>query len=124
MKKNKIGFPDYIELRLKLNLENNEVLHEYINYMYDTYDKLYHETCCMSPDEIKFLKDLKHTLMTLYEDELKNCTCITEINDNILNLLKSETDHRAVAQNIFKAYIRKCADYFNRNIKSLFSRDK
>ena len=128
MKKNKNGFPDYIELYSKLNLANNLEnyleLKKYINYMYDTYNQLYHETCCMLPDEIKFLKDIQHTLMILYKDELKNCTCITEINDNILTLLKCETDYRAVAQNIFKAYIMKCADYFNKNIKSLFSRDK
>lgn len=124
MKKNKTGFPDYIELRSKLDLDHNEVLNEYIYYMYETYNKLYHETYCMSSEEIKFLKDLKHTLMTLYKDELKNCTCTTKINDNILTLLKCETDYRAAAQNIFKAYIRNCADYFNRNIKSLFSRDK
>ena len=123
MKKNETGFPDYVELRSKLNLENNEVLREYINYMYDTYNQLYHETYCMLPEEIKFLKDLKHTLRTLYKDELKNCTSITKLNDNILTLLKCETDYRSAAQNMFKAYIRNCADYFNRNIKSLFSRD-
>ncbi len=124
MKKNNAGFPDYIELRSKLNLDNNEVLNKYINYMYDTYDQLYHATYCMLPEEIKFLKDLRDTLRTLYKDGLKNCTSITETNNNILDLLTCETDYRAAAQNIFKAYIMNCIDYFNRSIKSLFTRDK
>ena len=124
MKKNETGFPDYIELCSKLDLENNKVLHEYINYMYEAYEKLYREICCLSPDEIKFLKRLRYTLIMLYKDGLKNCTSITEANDNILELLKHQTDYRATAQNMFKFYMIKCADYFNRNIESLFSRDK
>lgn len=124
MKKNNAGFPDYIELRSKLDLDNNEVLNKYIEYMYETYNQLYVATYHMSPEEIKFLKDLRNTLMTLYKDELKNCTETTEINNKILHLLKCETDYRAATRNIFKAYIRKCTDYFNRNILSIFSRDK
>ena len=123
MKKNETGFPDYIELCSKLDLKNNKVLHEYISYMYEIYENFYRETCHMSPDEIEFLKDLQYTLMMLYKDELKNCTSLTEANDNILELLKC-ADYKATAQNMFKTYMIKCADYFNRNIESLFSRDK
>lgn len=128
MKKNVAGFPDYCELVSKLNLENNLEnyleLKGYINYMYNTYNQLYHDTCNMSPEEIKFIKNLKLALMTLYEDELKNCKSITEINNNILALLMRDTDYRTAARNIFKAYIMNCIDYFNRNINSTFSRDK
>ena len=40
MKKNDAGFPDYMELRLKLDLDHNERLQKYIDYMYETYNKL------------------------------------------------------------------------------------
>ena len=87
MKKNDAGFPDYIELRSKLDLDHNERLRKYIDYMYETYNKLYDATYGMLPEEIKFLKDLQYTLMIFYKDELKNCKGITEINNNILALL-------------------------------------
>lgn len=120
MKKNDAGFPDYDELRSKLDLDNNERLRKYIDYMYETYNKLYEATYNMLPEEIKFLKDLQYTLMTFYSDELKNCKGITEINNNTLALFMAETDYKAAMQNIFNAYMKKCADYFNQSIKSLF----
>ena len=120
MKKNEAGFPDYDELWLKLDLDHNEILRQYIDYMYETYNKLYDATYCMLPEEIKFLKDLQYTLMTFYKDELKNCKGITEINNNILALLMAETNYKAAMQNIFNAYMKNCADYFNQSIKSLF----
>ena len=124
MKKNGAGFPDYIELRSELDLDNNEVLRKYIDYMYKTYNQLYDATYGMLPEEIKFLKDLQYTLMAFYKDELKNCKGITEINNNILALLMCETDNKDTIRNIFEAYIRECTDYFNKGIKSLFRRDK
>lgn len=124
MKKNDAGFPDYVELRSKLDLDNNEVLRKYIDYMYKTYNQLYDATYGMLPEEINFLKDLQYTLMTFYKDELKNCKGITEINNNILALLMCETDNKDAIRNIFEAYIRECADYFNKGIKSLFRKDK
>lgn len=124
MKKNDAGFPDYIELRSQLDLDNNEVLRKYIDYMYKTYNQLYDATYGMLPEEIKFLKDLQYTLMTFYKDELKNCKGITEINNNILASLMCETDNKDAIRNIFEVYIRECVDYFNKNIKSLFRRDK
>ena len=120
MKKNEAGFPDYDELRSKLDLDNNEVLRKYIDYMYETYNKLYDATYCLLPEEIKFLKDLQYTLMTLYKDELKNCKGITEINNNTLTLLRAETNYTAAMQNIFNAYMKNCTDYLNQRIKSLF----
>ena len=120
MKKNESGFPDYNELRLKLDLDNNEILRQYIDYMYETYNKLYDATYGMLPEEIKFLKDLSYTLMTFYKDELKNCKGITEINNNMRTLLMAETDYKAAMQNIFNAYMKNCADYFNQSMKSLF----
>ena len=120
MKKNEAGFPDYDELCLKLDLDHNERLRKYIDYMYETYNKLYDATYGMLPEEIKFLKDIQYTLMTFYKDELKNCKGITEINNNTLALLMAETDYKAVTQNIFNAYMKNCADYFNKNIKSIF----
>lgn len=120
MKKNDAGFPDYIELRSKLDLDHNEKLRKYIDYMYETYNKLYDATYCMLPEEIKFLKDLQYTLMTFYKDELKNCKGITEINNNTLALLMAETDNKDAMQNIFNAYMKICADYFNKSIKSIF----
>ena len=120
MKKNDAGFPDYNELRSKLDLDHNERLQKYIDYMYETYNKLYDATYGMLPEEIKFLEDLKYTLMTLYEDELKNDKGITEIDNHILALLMAETDYKAVIQNIFNAYMKNCADYFNQSMKSLF----
>ena len=119
MKKNESGFPDYNELRLKLDLDNNEILRKYIDYMYETYNKLYDATYCMLPEEIKFLKDLKYALMTFYKDEIKNDKSITEIN-NKLALLMTETDYKAAMQNIFDAYMKNCADYFNQSMKNLF----
>ena len=124
MKKNDAGFPDYVELRSKLDLDNNEVLRKYIDYMYETYNQLYDNTYGMLPEEIKFLKDLRYALMTFYQDELKNCKGITEINNNILALLMCENDNKDAIRNIFEAYIKECADYFNKSIKSLFRRDK
>ena len=120
MKKNESGFPDYNELCLKLDLDHNERLRKYIDYMYETYNKLYDVTYCMLPEEIEFLKDLRYTLMTLYKDELKNCKGITEINNNMLTLFMAETDYKAAMQNIFNAYMKNCADYFNKNIESMF----
>ena len=120
MKKNEAGFPDYNELRSKLDLDHNEKLRKYIDYMYETYNKLYDATYGMLPEEIKFLEDLKYTLMTLYIDELKNDKGITEIDNHILALLMAETDYKAVMQNIFNAYMKNCADCFNRNMKSIF----
>ena len=122
MKKNESGFPDYNELRLKLDLDNNEVLRQYIDYMYETYNKLYDATYGMLPEEIKFLKDLKYTLKTLYKDEIKNDKSITEIN-NKLALLMAETDYKAAMQNIFNAYMKNCADYFNQSMKSIFQKE-
>ena len=119
MKKNESGFPDYNELRLKLDLDHNERLQKYIDYMYETYNKLYDVTYGMWPEEIKFLKDLRYALATFYQDELKNCKGITEINNNMLTLLMVETDYKAAMQNIFNAYMKNCADYFNKNIKSI-----
>ena len=119
MKKNEAGFPDYDELCLKLDLDHNERLRKYIDYMYETYNKLYDTTYDMLPEEIKFLKDLQYTLMTLYKDELKNCKGITEINNNTLTLLMAETNYKAAMQSIFNAYMKNCADYFNKSIKSL-----
>ena len=119
MKKNESGFPDYNELRLKLDLDNNEILRKYIDYMYETYNKLYDTTYNMLPEEIKFLKDLKYALMTFYKDEIKNDKSITEIN-NKLALLMTETDYKAAMQNIFDAYMKNCADYFNQSMKNLF----
>ena len=120
MKKNESGFPDYNELCLKLDLDNNERLRKYIDYMYETYNKLYDATYGMLPEEIKFLKDLKYTLMTLYEDEIKNDKSITEIN-NKLALLMANIDYNAM-QNIFDAYMKNCADYFNQSMKSMFQK--
>lgn len=120
MKKNDAGFPDYIELRSKLDLDHNERLRKYIDYMYETYNKLYDATYTMLPEEIKFLKDLKYALLTFYKDELKNCKGITEINNNTLALFMAETDYKAAMQNIFDAYMKNCADYFNKSIKSIF----
>ena len=120
MKKNDAGFPDYNELCLKLDLDHNERLRKYIDYMYETYNKLYDATYDMLPEEIKFLKDLRYTLFTFYKDELKNCKGITEINNNTLALLMAETDYKAAMQSIFNAYMKNCADYFNQSIKSLF----
>lgn len=120
MKKNEAGFPDYNELRSKLDLDHNEKLRKYIDYMYETYNKLYDATYGMLPEEIKFLEDLKYTLMTLYIDKLKNDKGITEIDNHILALLMAETDYKAVMQNIFNAYMKNCADCFNRNMKSIF----
>ena len=120
MKKNEAGFPDYNELRSKLDLDHNEKLRKYIDYMYETYNKLYDATYGMLPEEIKFLEDLKYTLMTLYIDELKNDKGITEIDNHILALLMAETDYKAVMQNIFNAYMKNCADCFNRSMKSIF----
>ena len=122
MKKNESGFPDYNELRLKLDLDNNEILRQYIDYMYETYNKLYDATYGMLPEEIKFLKDLKYTLKTLYKDEIKNDKSITEIN-NKLALLMAETDYKAAMQNIFNAYMKNCADYFNQSMKSIFQKE-
>lgn len=124
MKKNEAGFPDYDELRLKLDLDNNDILRQYIDYMYETYNQLYDETYDMLPEEVRFLKDLKYTLITFYKDELKNDKSITEIDNHILALLMCETDYRAAIRDIFKAYLRECTDYFNKGIKSLFRRDK
>ena len=124
MKKNESGFPDYNELCLKLDLDHNEILRQYIDYMYETYNKLYDATYGMLPEEIKFLKDLKYALMTFYIDELKNDKGITEIDNHILALLMAETDYKDAMQNIFDAYIKNCADYFNRSMKSLFRRNK
>ena len=120
MKKNESGFPDYNELRSKLDLDHNERLRKYIDYMYETYNKLYDATYGMLPEEIKFLEDLKYALMTFYMDELKNDKGITEIDNHILALLMAETDYKAVMQNIFNAYMKNCADCFNRNMKSIF----
>ena len=120
MKKNESGFPDYIELRSRLDFDHNERLRIYIYYIYETYNKLYDATYGMLPEEIEFLKDLRYTLMTLYEDELKNCKGITEINNNMLTLFMAETDYKAAMQNIFNAYMKNCADYFNRSMKSIF----
>ena len=120
MKKNDAGFPDYNELCLKLDLDHNERLRKYIDYMYETYNKLYDATYGMLPEEIKFLEDLKYALMTFYIDELKNDKGITEIDNHILALLMAETDYKDAMQNIFDAYIKNCADYFNRSMKSLF----
>ena len=120
MKKNESGFPDYNELCSKLDLDHNEILQKYIDYMYETYNKLYNATYCMLPEEIKFLKDLRYTLETFYEDELKNCKGITEINNNMLDLLMAETDYKVAMQNIFNAYMKICADRFNKGIKSIF----
>ena len=120
MKKNESGFPDYNELRSKLDLDHNERLRKYIDYMYETYNKLYDATYCMLPEEIKFLDDLRYTLMTVYKDELKNCKGITEINNNTLALFMAETDHKAAMQNIFNTYMKICADNFNKSIKSIF----
>ena len=124
MKKNDAGFPDYIELCSKLDLDHNEILQKYIDYMYETYNKLYNATYCMLPEEIKFLKDLRYTLETFYEDELKNCKGITEINNNMLDLLMAETDYKAAMQNIFNAYMKNRADYFNQSMKSIFQEKK
>ena len=124
MKKNDAGFPDYIELRSKLDLDHNERLQKYIDYMYETYNKLYDATYCMLPEEIEFLKDLRYALETFYKDELKNCKGITEINNNMLALLMTETDHKAAMQNIFNAYMKNCADYFNQSMKSIFQEKK
>ena len=120
MKKNESGFPDYNELCLKLDLDHNEKLRKYIDYMYETYNKLYEATYDMLPEEIKFLKDLRYTLMALYSDKLKNCKGIIEINNNTLASLMAETDYKAAMQIIFKAYMKNCADYFNRSMKSIF----
>ena len=120
MKKNESGFPDYNELRLKLDLDHNEILRQYIDYMYETYNKLYDATYCMLPEEIEFLKDLRYTLMTFYEDEIKNDKSITEINNKLAALLMAETDYKAAMQNIFNAYMKNCADYFNQSMKSMF----
>ena len=120
MKKNDAGFPDYNELCLKLDLDHNERLRKYIDYMYETYNKLYEATYGMLPEEVKFLKDLRYTLFTLYKDELKNCKGITEINNNTLALLMAETNYKAAMQSIFNAYMKNCADYFSQSIKSLF----
>lgn len=120
MKKNESGFPDYNELCLKLDLDHNEILRQYIDYMYETYNKLYEATYCMLPEEIKFLKDLKYALETFYKDEIKNCKGVTEINNNMLTLLMAETDYKAAAQNIFNAYMKNRADYFNQSMKSMF----
>ena len=120
MKKNESGFPDYNELRSELDLDHNERLQKYIDYMYETYNELYDATYCMLPEEIKFLKDLQYTLATLYKDELKNCKGITEINNNMLTLLMAETDYKAAMQSIFNAYMKNCADYFNQSMKSIF----
>ena len=120
MKKNESGFPDYNELCLKLDLDHNERLRKYIDYMYETYNKLYEATYCMLPEEIEFLKDLRYTLMTLYKDELKNCKGITEINNNTMALLMAETDYKAAMQSIVNAYMKNCADYFNKGMKSIF----
>ena len=119
MKKNDAGFPDYIELRSKLDLDHNKRLRKYIDYMYETYNKLYDATYCMLPEEIKFLKDLRYALETFYKDEIKNDKGITEIN-NKLALLMAETDHKAAMQSIFNAYMKNCADYFNQGMKSIF----
>ena len=118
MKKNDAGFPDYNELRLKLDLDHNERLQQYIDYMYETYNKLYDATYNMLPEEIKFLKDLRYALETFYKDELKNCKGITEIG-NMLTLLMAETDYKTAMQNIFNAYMKNCADYFNQSMKSI-----
>ena len=120
MKKNEAGFPDYNELRSKLDLDHNERLRKYIDYMYETYNKLYDATYGMLPEEIKFLKDLKYVLLTFYKDELKNCKGITEINNNTLALFMAETDHKGVMQNIFNTYMKNCADCFNEGIESIF----
>ena len=120
MKKNDAGFPDYNELWLKLDLDHNDRLRKYIDYMYETYNELYDATYNMLPEEIKFLKDLRYTLETVYKDELKNCKGITEINNNMLALLMAETDYKAAMQNIFNAYMKNCADYFNQSMKSIF----
>ena len=120
MKKNESGFPDYNELRLKLDLDHNEILRQYIDYMYETYNKLYDATYCMLPEETKFLKDLKYALMTFYKDEIKNDKSITEINNKLAALLMAETDYKAAMQNIFNAYMKNCADYFNQSMKSMF----
>lgn len=120
MKKNDAGFPDYNELRLKLDLDHNEILRQYIDYMYETYNQLYDATYGMLPEEIKFLKDLRYTLETFYKDEIKNDKGITEINNNMLALLMAETDYKAAMQNIFNAYMKNCADYFNQSMKSIF----
>ena len=123
MKKNESGFPDYNELCLKLDLDHNEILRQYIDYMYETYNKLYDATYGMLPEEIKFLEDLRYALETFYKDEIKNCKSVTEIN-NKLTLLMAETDYKDAMQNIFDAYIKNCTDYFNRSMKSLFRRNK
>ena len=120
MKKNDAGFPDYNELRSKLDLDHNERLRKYIDYMYETYNQLYDATYGMLPEEIKFLKDLRYTLMAFYKDELKNCKGITEINNNTLALFMAETDYKAAMQSIFNAYMKNCADYFNQSMKSIF----
>ena len=120
MKKNDAGFPDYNELRSKLDLDNNERLRKYIDDMYETYNQLYDATYGMLPEEIKFLKDLRYTLMTLYKDELKNCKGITEINNNTLALFMAETDYNAVMQSIFNVYMKNCADCFNQGMESIF----
>ena len=121
MKKNESGSPDYNELRSKLDLDHNERLRKYIDYMYETYKQLYDATYGMLPEEIKYLEDLIYILMILYRDELKNDKGITEI-DNAL--LMAETDYKSATQNIFNAYMKNCADCFNKSIKSIFQENK
>ena len=43
-----------------------------------------------------------------------------EIRQYKQKLAEAETDYKAAMQNIFNAYMKNCADFFNKGIKSIF----
>ena len=69
MRLNEDGFPNYLEVNEKFDLDHNKELAEYIKCMYDVHYKLQHETFNMSPE--KFAKHFTMKIKILLKSILK-----------------------------------------------------
>lgn len=121
MELNDFGFPNYLEMKEKFDLDNNPELYKYISFMYGKYNDLCKSVEGMSPEHIPTLKRIYSLLKYKYFSELLACS--DEVLDNkILNLFENEPDKHATVQKIYQIYMTDCAERFKYEIKDLLTK--
>jgi hypothetical protein len=126
MKLNEDGFPNFLEVNAKFDLDHNKELAEYIKCMYDVHYKLQHETFDMSPEKIRFLKGLDDIVQDYYFKPLLHSGAYGTAAENrkLLEFLKNEPDKQAAAEKLCDIYMKECLDNFKSKIRSLFNKEE
>lgn len=119
MRLNEDGFPDYLEVREKFDLEHNKELAKYIDYMYRKYYELVKATFQMSPQTIRHLEELDSCLRDKYFDELLGCRTAELEDKMIIRLFGDEPDKQAAVQKLCDIYMKECSNHFRYEMQAL-----